>query len=136
MQKKVNIRTKLTTATEAGADTMETATAGLCQIEKSGVMLHFAEPDNHGEATLVASDGLAQLTRQGDISSRLTFVERRLIPADYSTLVGKIDMSVFTHALTISPSAQALRISLRFSLLQAGAHVADNELEILAEWEE
>lgn len=130
MLKKSRIRTRLVTSTETGEETITTQATGGCLIDESGIMLRYAEEENHGTATLVAADSLAQLHRKGDVTSRLTFVENKLIPADYSVMQRNMDFSVFTHSRSFVLTPQGGRLEVKFTLLLAGAQVADNTLEI------
>jgi len=130
MLKRANIRTNLVTYTEAGEETFTTQAEGSCLCDASGVMLRYAETENHGTATLVASSELAQLRRRGDVTSRFVFAENKLIPADYSAMGQNMDFSVFTHSLSLLFTPQSGQVEVRFTLLLAGTQVADSILEI------
>lgn len=130
MLKRANIRTHLVTAAGTGEETLSTQATGSCQCDSSGVTLRYAEAENHGSAMLLASGGMAQLRRKGDVRSRLTFVENRLVPADYLAMGQNMDFSVFTHSLSLLSHSRGGRLEVRFTLLLAGAQVADNTLEI------
>lgn len=130
MLKKAQITTRLLSVTDSGDETILTESCGGCLIEESGVMLRYQEERNHGTATLIIGDALAQLRRKGDVDSRLTFVEGQLIPADYVTGGNRLDFSLFTHSRTFELDARGGRLQLRYTLLLAGTQVADNTLTI------
>lgn len=130
MLKRANIRTRLVTCTETGEEAFTTQAEGGCLGDASGVMLRYAEAGNHGTATLVASSGLAQLRRKGDVTSRLVFAGKKLIPAGYSAMGQNMDFSVFTHSLSLVFTPQGGQLEVRFTLLLAGTQVADSILEI------
>lgn len=130
MLKKAQINTRLLSVTDNGEETILTEGNGGCLIEESGVMLRYAEPRNHGTATLIIGNVLAQLRRNGDVESRLTFVEGQLIPADYQAGETKLDFSIFTHSRSFELNAEGGTLTLRYTLLLAGTQVADNTLTI------
>lgn len=130
MLKKAQIYTHLSTTSEAGEEVITSQAQGMCLIEKTGILLRYPEEKNHGSATLIVSDSLAQIQRVGDISSRLTFIEQQLIHADYSSLQRKMDFALFTHHLSFALDSKGGYFKVRYSLLLANTHVADNTLEI------
>lgn len=133
MLKETQVRTRLVSTTEAGKEVITTTAQGACLIEESGIMLRYAEDNNHGIATLVVGDSIAQLQRQGDATASLTFIEQQLIPAEYAIAQGKIDLSIYTHARNFVLHADGGRLEIRYSLLLSGTHISDNALEI--EWD-
>lgn len=130
MLKKAHIRTLLVQHTDNGDDTIRTSAAGLCQVDDNALLLRYPEEDNHGIATLLITDALADLKRRGDIRSRLTFIEGRLQPCPYSTPHGDIDLSLYTHAHSLTLNATGGRFQARYALLAAGRHVSDNVLTV------
>lgn len=132
MLKKAKIHTLLVSQTENGEDTITTTAAGGCLIDETGVMLRYAEEANDGNATLVLADGLADLRRRGRTTSRMTFIEGRLMPCPYHTEAGDLDISLFTHTQQFTVNAVGGRFQARYALLAAGRHVADNVLTV--EW--
>lgn len=130
MLKKAHISTLLVTQTENGEDTIRTQADGLCQVEEDAVHLRYPESDNDGIALLLITPSLADLRRRGHTRSRLTFIEGRLQPCPYSTPQGDLDISIFTHAHSLTLNASGGRFQARYSLLAAGRHVADNVLTV------
>ena len=80
MLKKSHIQTLLISNTENGEDIIKTDTNGACLIEETGIMLRYPEQENQGNATLLLTDGLADLKRHGHTQSRMTFIEGKLLP--------------------------------------------------------
>lgn len=132
MLKKSKIQTLLVSTTENGEDLIRTADVGGCLIEETGVMLRYPESDNHGTVTLLLTDTLADLKRRGDISSRMTFIDGKLLPCPYTTPQGELDFSLYTHAQSFTLNASGGRFQARFTMLAAGKQVADNVLTV--EW--
>ncbi len=133
MLKRADIHTVLVSVTDSGEDVIRTQSAGGCLIEETGVMLRYAEKENNGSATLLLTETLADLRRKGDTTSRMTFVEGRMLPCPYHTeRAGGIDLSIYTHESRFTLSAAGGRFSARFTVMIAGQQVADNTLTV--EW--
>lgn len=130
MLKRVHIETVLRSVTHNGEDVIRSESQGTCQIEKSGVMLRYAEAENYGHATLVVADGLADLCRKGAVTSRMTFVEGRLLPCPYRTAGHELGLALFTHSFEFELHAGGGRLHLTYTLLSDGVQIADNELTI------
>ena len=90
MLKKANIQTILVSTTENGEDLIRTESVGGCLIEENGIMLRYTEKENSGTATLLLTEGLADLKRHGHTESRMTFVEGKLLPCLYTTPNGGV----------------------------------------------
>lgn len=132
MLKEIHLTTLLLSTTENGDDRIRTESQGTCQIEESGVLLRYAEPENAGTTTLLLADGLADLQRAGHTRSRMTFIEGRLLPCPYHTEAGQLDISLYTHSLAFRLDAAGGSFEARYTLLAAGRQVADNVLTV--EW--
>lgn len=132
MLKKIHLHIFLLTLGENGEDRISASAEGFCTVEKSGVMLRYPEPENEGHARLLLADGLADLRRCGLITSRLTFIEGRLLPCPYQTPHGALAFSVFTHSQSFTLDACGGCFRVRYTLLSAGRQLADNELTV--EW--
>lgn len=133
MLKRATIQTVLVSVTENGEDVIRTESTGGCLIEENGVMLRYAEKENKGTATLLLTDTLADLKRRGDTTSRMTFVQGRMLPCPYHTgRAGDIDLSIYTHKTDFTLSPAGGRFSASFSVMIAGRQVADNTLTV--EW--
>lgn len=133
MLKRAIIQTVLVSVTESGEDVIRTESEGACLIEGNGVLLRYPEKGNSGNATLLLTDSLADLKRRGETTSRMTFIEGRMLPCPYRTdKVGEMDMSIYTHETRFSLSAAGGRFTARFTVLIAGKQTADNTLTI--EW--
>lgn len=132
MLKKCAIQTLLTSNTENGEDIIRTEAKGGCLIEETGLMLRYAEAANQGTASLLLTDGLADLKRNGDTRSRMTFVNGKLLPCTYVTPKGNLDFSIYTHEQSFEVSAEGGCFKARYTLLAAGKQVADNVLTV--EW--
>lgn len=130
--KKSHIQTLLISNTENGEDIIKTDTNGACLIEETGIMLRYPEQENQGNATLLLTDGLADLKRHGHTQSRMTFIEGKLLPCHYNTPHGNIDLNIYTHQAFFTINADGGRFEARYTLLVAGKQVADNVLTI--EW--
>lgn len=130
MLKKVHLNITLNTQTENGDDHLHTEAEGGCVVEDSGIMLRYIEPDNHGHATLLLTDGLADLKRKGNTSSRMTFIANKLIPCVYETPHGPLDLSIYTHSEHYSVTPEGGIFEVRYTLLAAGRQVADNHLKV------
>lgn len=130
MLKKIHIETLLVSNTENGEDVIHTENNGGCLIEENGIMLRYRESSNNGNATLLLTEGLADLKRHGDTEARMTFVDGKLIPCTYKTQNGMLDFSLFTHQQAFTIDAQGGRFEARYSMLAAGKQVADNVLTI------
>lgn len=132
MLKKAHIETLLVSHTENGEYRITTQSQGACIVEETGIMLRYAEPENQGSAMLMLTDGLADLKRNGQVRSRMTFIEGRLLPCPYTAQEGTFDFSLFTHSQSFIINATGGRFQARYTLLAAGRQVADNVLTI--EW--
>lgn len=132
MLKRCNIETLLISNTENGEDLIRTAAKGGCLIEENGLMLRYPEKENKGTASLLLTDGLADLKRNGDTRSRMTFVEGKLLPCAYTTPRGAIDFSLFTHQQHFTVNGEGGKFEARYTMLAAGKQVADNVLTV--EW--
>lgn len=132
MLKRCNIETLLISHTENGEDIIRTAARGGCLIEENGLMLRYPEKDNNGSASLLLTDGLADLKRNGDTKSRMTFVEGKLLPCAYTTPRGAIDFSLYTHQQSFTVNSEGGKFEARYTMLAAGKQVADNVLTV--EW--
>ncbi len=130
MLKKIQVETLLVSTTENGEDILRSEAQGGCLIEDDGLMVRYAEMQNNGTATLVLTDSLADLRRQGDTSSRLTFVEGKLIDCFYRTPQGELSLSLYTHSQQFAVDAQGGHFEARYTLLAAGQQVADNVLTV------
>ena len=71
MLKRCTIQTLLVSNTENGEDLIRTEAKGGCLIEETGIMLRYAEAENHGTASLLLTEGLADLKRNGDTRSQI-----------------------------------------------------------------
>lgn len=132
MLKKSHIQTQLVSTTENGEDIIRTQTDGACLIEETGLMLRYSEQKNKGYATLLLTEGLADLKRHGNTESRMTFVEGKLLPCPYTTSNGSLELSLYTHSASFTVDANGGRFEARYTILAAGKQVADNVLTI--EW--
>lgn len=130
MLKKANIQTLLVSTTENGEDLIRTESVGGCLIEENGIVLRYTEKENKGTATLLLTEGLADLKRHGHTESRMTFVEGKLLPCLYTTPNGSLDFSLYTHSASFKVDAQGGRFEARYTMLAAGKQVADNVLTV------
>lgn len=130
MLKRAQIETVLRSVTPNGEDVIRSESAGTCLIEQTGVMLRYPEAENHGHAMLVVADGLADLRRKGNVVSRMTFVEGRLLPCPYNAAGSELDLSLYTHSFAFELYADGGRLRLEYTLLSGGVQVADNELTV------
>lgn len=130
MLKKIHIETLLVCNTENGEDVIRTESNGACLIEENGLMLRYAEKQNKGTATLLLTDGLADLKRHGNTEMRMTFVEGKLLPCSYKTPNGMLDFSNFTHEQHFEVNTLGGHFEARYTMLSAGKQVADNVLTI------
>lgn len=131
MLKETQVRTQLESITEAGKEVITTQAQGACLIEESGILLRYTEDKNHGTATLIVSESLVQLQRQGDVVASLTFIEQQLIPAKYAIAQKHLDFSIYTHSRDFLLNAQGGRLRVCYSILLSGTHLSDNTLEIV-----
>ena len=132
MLKRCTIQTLLVSNTENGEDLIRTEAKGGCLIEETGLMLRYTETENQGTASLLLTEGLADLKRNGDTRSRMTFVNAKLLPCSYVTPKGTLDFSIYTHEQSFTVDAQGGCFKVRYTLLAAGKQVADNVLTV--EW--
>ncbi len=130
MLKKVKIRTVLVSVTDNGEDRITSHSEGVCKVEESGLVLHYAEKDNQGTAQLLISPDIADLNRSGLTRSRMTFIEGRMLPCPYTTPQGDFDLSIFTHSFSTKLSNEGGRFQARYTLMAAGRQVADNVLTV------
>ncbi len=130
MLKKVKIRTVLVSVTDNGEDRITSHSEGVCKVEESGLVLHYAEKDNQGTAQLLISTDIADLNRSGLTRSRMTFIEGRMLPCPYTTPQGDFDLSIFTHSFSTKLSNEGGRFQARYTLMAAGRQVADNVLTV------
>lgn len=130
MLKKAHISTILVTNHDNGEDVIRTESDGICQIEDNGILLRYPEAENNGIAILLITEALADLKRRGTTRSRLTFIEKRLLPCPYSTPHGDLDISIFTHQHHLQLNTTGGRFQARYTLLAAGHQVADNVLTV------
>ncbi len=130
MLKKIHVETLLVSTTENGDDLLRSEAQGGCLIEETGLMLRYGETANKGTATLLLTDALADLRRQGDTTARLTFVEGKLLDCPYRTPQGSLPLSLYTHSQHFEVDAQGGHFEARYTLLAAGKQVADNQLTV------
>ena len=130
MLKRIKVETRLAAQTENGADVIVTESAGTAVIDRDGLLLRYVEAENEGEAQLLLSDSIADLHRKGQVRSRMTFVEGRLLPMPYATPEGTYDFSLFTHRQRLIVSPDGGEFSATYSLLAGGQQVSDNELTV------
>ena len=95
-------------------------------------MVTYPEPENEGHTQLIIANELADLQRRGQTQSRMTFIEQRMLPCQYTTPHGPINMSIYTHQHAFALNAEGGRFVARYTVMVDGGHVADNELTI--EW--
>ena len=133
MSQHIEVTTRLVVQGGDGEPETFTATlSGTCHVARSGLLLHYAEPDNGGHTSLILADGLVQLQREGHIKSQMTFVEGRMLPMPYTSPHGALDFSLFTHSARHTVHANGGTLHLQYSLLNAGQHLSDNTLHV--EW--
>lgn len=130
MLKRIELTTLLVSVTENGEDTIRSVSKGSCLIEETGIMLKYKEEQNDGTASLLLTDGLADLKRHGQTQSRFTFINARLLPCVYVTPQGALDLSIYTHNQSFEINAQGGSFDARYTLLASGQQVADNTLTI------
>lgn len=130
MLKRIKVETRLAAQTENGEDVIVTESAGTAVIDRDGLLLRYAEAENEGEAQLLLSDSIADLHRTGQVRSRMTFVEGRLLPMLYATPEGTYDFSLFTHSLKVAVSPEGGEFAAKYSLLVGGRQVSDNQLAV------
>lgn len=130
MLKRINLETILVTTTENGTERIVTDATGSCLRQGSAMMLRYAEKLNEGNATLILSDDLADLRRNGLTTSRMTFIKGQLLPCPYSTPQGNIDIQIFTHEQTFEMGESGGEFHAKYSLLFSGQSTSDNELTI------
>ena len=135
MLKKCTLQTLLTSNTENGVDTIRTEAKGGCLIEETGLMLRYVETENQGTASLLLTDGLADLKRNGNIRSRMTFVNGKLLPCTYVTPKGDLDFSIYTYKQCFEVTATGGYFIACYTLLAAEKHVAENVLTVAWEYE-
>ena len=133
MLKKSHIKTLLVSTTDNGEDIIRPEADGGGLIDESGQMLRYAERDNDGTASLLLTDGFADLKRNGRIKSRMTFVDGKLVPCAYTTPNGALDFSLYTHSTLLNVTPEGGRFEARYTMLAAGKQVADNVLTV--EWQ-
>ena len=134
MSQHIEVTTRL--VVQGGDGETETFTAtlsGTCHVARSGLLLHYAEPDNGGHTSLIVADGLVQLQREGHIKSQMTFVEGRMLPMPYTSPHGALDFSLYTHSTLLNVTPDGGRFEARYTMLAAGKQVADNVLTV--EWQ-
>lgn len=132
MLKKIRIETTLVTAGENGDDVIRTCAEGTCVVGESGLTLRYPEPENNGLVELLLADSLADLKRNGDTCSRMTFIDARMLPCIYQTPHGPLPMSIYTHEQSFAVNAAGGRFQTRYALMIDGRHTADNTLTV--EW--
>lgn len=128
MLKRATITTTLTTITENGDDIIRTASTGGVRIEDDALMLQFSEPENEGRATLLITSAIADLKRSGTVTSRMTFIEGRIVDCLYRMKEGSLPLSIFTHRTVHTVQAGGGRFEATYSVLSEGRHLADNTL--------
>lgn len=132
MLKKAHIRTMLVSHGENGQDIIRTESDGGCMIEENGVLLRYAESENQGTVSLLLTPELTDLKRRGLVTSRMTFIEKKMLPCPYRTPQGEMEISIYTHTQEFELNAAGGRFQTKYSLMVAGNQVADNVLTI--EW--
>lgn len=133
MLKKVKLTTRLVSITESGEDCITREAEAAMLVEENGMMFRYKEEENEGTTTLIVAANLIDLRRRGRLQTRMTFIEGRLIPANYITPHGAIDLSVFTHQQHQEVNEQDGSIRIKYSVLSDGKQVADNDLTVT--WE-
>lgn len=131
------VRISLTGTQDDGSGhvlTTEYTTTGRC-YERDGCryLLYREEDADSGAAAdslLKIRDGLLELTRRGDITSRMVFEPGAGHTADYVTPFGALELEVHTQALSCFWTDSGGRIRITYSLYSAGALLSRNELVI------
>lgn len=130
MLRKAQFEILLETTGENGEDRVQQTSQGAVRIEDNDAMLRYAEPDNEGTATLLLTDRLADLKRTGRIQARLTFLTGKLQDTYYTTPLGSLRLSVFTHAQHYTFDHEGGTFTARYSILIDGTHATDNCLTV------
>lgn len=132
ISRKVYIISRLETLTDNGEETFVLEAEGECAVGESGLMLQYPESDNEGVTRVVVTEELTDLQRTGQVNSRMTFVEGKLLPAPYHTPHGELDLSLYTHELRHRVDTAGCHLKVRYTILSAGRQVADNTLVLEA----
>ena len=130
MLRKAQFDIRLETSGENGEDLVRQSSEGAVLVQDGDVMLRYAEPDNEGTATLLLTQHLADLKRKGRIQARLTFITGQLQDTFYTTPLGSLNLSIFTHAQQFAFNDEGGEFVAHYSILIDGAHTTDNRLSV------
>lgn len=105
--------------------------------EKNGCRyLLYREQDPESGAvtanTLKIKGSLLELSRKGNVHTRMVFETGRIHPADYVTAYGTLHLEVDTKDVTCLWTESAVRIIIIYHLLMAGECLSGNRLVIEA----
>ncbi len=104
-------------------------------FERNGCRyLLYQEQDAESEAstanTLKIRDNMLELSRKGNIYSRMVFKAGQSHPTDYVTACGTLQLEVFTEALKCQWAETEACIWITYRLLMAGEFLSLNHLVI------
>lgn len=94
----------------------------------------YQEQDTESKAitanTLKARDNVLELSRRGNIHSRMVFEAGQTHPTDYATACGTLQLEVCTEDLTCLWAETEARIRITYRLSTAGEFLSRNRLVI------
>lgn len=104
-------------------------------FERNGCRyLLYQEQDAESEAstanTLKIRDNMLELSRKGNIYSRMAFITGQTHSTDYVTACGTLQLEVFTEALKCRWAETEACIRITYRLLMAGECLSLNKLVI------
>lgn len=107
-------------------------------FEKDGCRyLLYREKDADSDAvtanTLKIKENVLELSRRGNIHSRMVFEAGQTHPSSYITACGTLQLEVCTEDLKCLWTEDRARVQITYRLLMAGAFLSRNELVIKIE---
>lgn len=118
-----------------GDEPIEMTSVGTC-INKDGVWYLFYEEEDDGHLTkcrIKASSEGVEMTKEGNIVTRLFFAPGQVNESIYSTPYGDFDMKMMTKSLSFPVTDDLFAVNMIYELGMNGKFVSNCELIIRVE---
>lgn len=116
-------------------DAIEMTSVGTC-MQREGVWYLSYDEEDEGRLSkcrIKATKDSLELTKQGNVTTRLVFTPGEVFEAIYTTPYGDIDMKILTKSLTFRETDDIMDLQLIYELGLNGQFISDCELKISVE---
>lgn len=129
MDKKVRITVIGSQWDEDGMETVTEQSADAEYYEQNGsIYILYEEISNTGSEktknTIKIKDGVLELTKKGSVNSRMVFQEGAEHMTEYSTLFGRLQLGIRTHAIHMLKSGNTQEITIDYDLSANGHNIS------------